>query len=98
VARRWRLNAPPNWPIPAGADLDLNFRPDPAWGPPPVGWPLWHRERTISLIAALYSRLIQNSGLIQTNHVTSCQPLYLPDSIDGQAQTAARRGGPKTIP
>jgi hypothetical protein len=46
VARRWRLNPPPNWPtLPDGWEPDRDWSPDPAWGPAPVGWTLWHRER-----------------------------------------------------
>jgi hypothetical protein len=46
VARRWRLNPPPNWPtLPDGWEPDRDWSPDPAWGPAPVGWTLWRRER-----------------------------------------------------
>jgi hypothetical protein len=46
VARRWRLNPPPNWPtLPEGWEPDHGWSPDPAWGPAPTGWTLWHRER-----------------------------------------------------
>lgn len=41
--REWRLNPPPNWPMSPGARIELDWRPDPAWGPPPTGWQLWRR-------------------------------------------------------
>ena len=40
----WRLNPPPNWPVATDARIDLDWRPDPAWGPPPTGWQLWQRS------------------------------------------------------
>jgi hypothetical protein len=46
VARRWRLNPPPNWPaLPDGWEPAPDWTPDPEWGPAPVGWTLWRRER-----------------------------------------------------
>jgi hypothetical protein len=73
VVRRWRLNPPPNWPVPPGAELDPDWRPDPTWGPPPVGWLLWHRERTalsvnqlrlaVTLLAA--TAVLLGGGLIK---------------------------------
>ena len=45
MSREWRLNPPPNWPMAAGVEVGLDWRPDPTWGPPPVGWQLWHRRR-----------------------------------------------------
>ncbi|MFI7585579.1 hypothetical protein ACIB24_00725 [Spongisporangium articulatum] len=49
MTTHWRLNPPPNWPVPADAELALDWRPDPAWGPPPVGWQLWKRRRHLPL-------------------------------------------------
>jgi hypothetical protein len=37
------LGVPPNWPPHDPPGLD--WRPDPAWGPLPVGWTLWRRRR-----------------------------------------------------
>ena len=41
----WEFNPPPNWPVPLQAP-ELDWQPDPAWGPPPVGWALWRRRRS----------------------------------------------------
>jgi len=45
VARRWRLNPPPNWPtLPDGWEPGPDWAPRREWGPAPVGWTLWRRE------------------------------------------------------
>jgi hypothetical protein len=44
MPERWQFNRAPNWPAHLQAP-DLDWRPDPAWGPPPVGWVLWRRRR-----------------------------------------------------
>ena len=45
VARRWRLNPPPNWPsLPDGWEPGPDWVPQREWGPAPVGWTLWRRE------------------------------------------------------
>ena len=45
VARRWRLNPPPNWPtLPEGWEPGPDWAPRREWGPAPVGWTLWRRE------------------------------------------------------
>jgi hypothetical protein len=45
VARRWRLNPPPNWPtLPEGWEPGPDWAPKREWGPAPAGWTLWRRE------------------------------------------------------
>jgi hypothetical protein len=42
-------NPPPNWPVGKGFTPPDGWQPDPAWGPPPQGWPLWTEKKKHTL-------------------------------------------------
>lgn len=39
------FNPPPNWPVKKGFTPPAGWEPDPSWGPPPQGWPLWKEKK-----------------------------------------------------
>lgn len=66
MQRDWRLNAPPNWPVAPDARIGLDWRPDPAWGPPPPGWQVWCRasRRLPIVVPALTALVVTLAALV----------------------------------
>jgi hypothetical protein len=75
VARRWRLNPPPNWPtLPEGWEPGPDWAPKREWGPAPAGWTLWRREGR----GAWLARHRRTAGLGSAAVLTICVALAGP--------------------
>jgi hypothetical protein len=75
VARRWRLNPPPNWPtLPDGWEPGPDWAPQREWGPAPVGWTLWRREGRGAWLARHRRRAGLGSAAVLTIFVALAGP------------------------
>jgi len=75
VARRWRLNPPPNWPsLPDGWEPGPDWAPRREWGPAPVGWTLWRREGRGAWLARHRRRAGLGSAAVLTIFVALAGP------------------------
>jgi hypothetical protein len=103
VARRWRLNPPPNWPaLPDGWEPDRDWSPDPAWGPAPVGWTLWRRERRSTWLLRHRRSAGVGSAAVLTLLVTLVGPpsagTFSDAAPDAEAAAVPSRAGALVVP
>jgi hypothetical protein len=109
MARRWRLNPPPNWPtLPEDWEPDHDWSPDPGWGPAPVGWTLWHRERRAAWLlrhrrsaglgsAVALTLLVALAGPPSSGTLTEAAPA-VPAEADAVPPASGVRLVPRTPP